>query len=48
MFSQFPHARQTLGLAAVLGFALVRSHVGTVGTRTNMVKVVARIIPHDL
>jgi hypothetical protein len=23
MFSQFPHARQTLGLAAVLGFALV-------------------------
>ncbi len=26
----------------------LRSHVGTVGTRTNMVKVVARIIPHDL
>ena len=23
MFCQFPHARQTLGLAAVLGFALV-------------------------
>jgi len=26
----------------------LRSHVATVGTRTNMVKVVARIIPHDL
>jgi hypothetical protein len=26
----------------------LRSHVGTVGTRTNMVKVVARVIPHDL
>ena len=26
----------------------LRSHVGTVGTRTNMVKVVAGIIPHDL
>jgi hypothetical protein len=26
----------------------LRSHVGNVGTRTNMVNVVARVIPHDL
>ena len=26
----------------------LRSHVASVGTRTNMVKVAARVIPHDL